>query len=387
MAAIVKGMVAVAELAGVSVRRGNKFLLDNVDLRVEEGDRWVVVGPNGAGKTTMLQLLSTQMHPTIGVVDLLGEYLGAVDVRTSALHRRVQFIDRPPDPAARIAKDVVVSAAYGCLAAGARTTTTWTTRVASLMRMLHGRIWPIAPSARRPRVNANAEIARALMSDPELLLLDEPGAGLDLSGREIFVQTLTGTVPDPDAPTMVMVTHHVEEIPVGITHALLMADGRVVAAGPIDEDDRREDEPNLRHAATRDRGRTLTCAGLPRRTLGPRTAVGFVQPGLRSLAYFAANVLQAISWASWKIIKGSTIMPTWAAGKSTDAIARRWPATSWCRRTGDLVAPVEVQPPPPRRVSQSIRVRITPVATRMATMSSQPVRCHRPSRTPCPKAR
>lgn len=231
-------MVAVAELAGVSVRRGNKFLLDNVDLRVEEGDRWVVVGPNGAGKTTMLQLLSTQMHPTIGVVELLGEYLGAVDVfelrprigvSSSSIAHRI--------PPRELVKDVVVSAAYGVLGR-------WRedyhdmdyARAASLMRMLHvddlaERTFGTLSEGERKR----AEIARALMSDPELLLLDEPGAGLDLSGREILVQTLTELCLDPDAPTMVMVTHHVEEIPVGITHALLMADGRVVAAGPIDD--------------------------------------------------------------------------------------------------------------------------------------------------------
>lgn len=231
-------MVAVAELAGVSVRRGTKLLLDNVDLRVEEGDRWVIIGPNGAGKTTLLQLLSTQMHPTMGMVELLGEYLGAVDVfelrprigvSSSSIAQRI-----PPREAV---KDVIVSAAYGVLGR-------WRedyheldyARAQSLMAMLHveglaERTFGTLSEGERKRT----EIARALMSDPELLLLDEPGAGLDLSGRETLVQTLTELCFDPDAPTTVLVTHHIEEIPAGITHALLLAGGKVVASGPIDE--------------------------------------------------------------------------------------------------------------------------------------------------------
>lgn len=231
-------MVAVAELAGVSVRRGTALLLDDVDFRVDEGERWVIIGPNGAGKTTMLQLLSTQMHPTSGVVEVLGEYLGAVDVfelrprigvSSSAIAHRIPNRER--------VADVVVSASYGVMGR-------WReeydeldyARAATLMRMLHvddlaERTYGTLSEGERKRV----EIARALMTDPELLLLDEPGAGLDLRGREILVQTLTELCRDPDAPTMVLVTHHVEEIPDGITHAALMAGGVVLAAGPIDE--------------------------------------------------------------------------------------------------------------------------------------------------------
>ena len=231
-------MVAVAELAGVSVRRGEKLLLDDVDFRVDEGQRWVVIGPNGAGKTTMLQLLSAQMHPTSGVVELLGEYLGAVDVfelrprigvSSSAIASRI-----PPREAVR---DVVVSASYGVMGR-------WReeydeldyARASSLMSALHvddlvDRTFGTLSEGERKRV----EIARALMTDPELLLLDEPGAGLDLRGREILVQTLAEICQDPDAPTTVLVTHHIEEIPEGVTHALLLDRGRVLVAGPIDE--------------------------------------------------------------------------------------------------------------------------------------------------------
>ena len=230
-------MVAVAELAGVSVRRGTKLLLDNVDFRVDEGQRWVLIGPNGAGKTTMLQLLATQMHPTIGVVEVLGEYLGAVDV--FELRPRIG-VSSPlignRIPGHELVRDVVVSASYGVMGR-------WNeqyddldyARANSLMAMLRvehlaERTFGTLSDGERKRV----EIARALMTDPELLLLDEPGGGLDLAGREILVATLTELCADPDAPTMVLVTHHVEEIPEGITHALLLDGGKVVAGGPIE---------------------------------------------------------------------------------------------------------------------------------------------------------
>lgn len=231
-------MVAVAELAGVSVRRGTKLLLDNVDFRVDEGERWVVIGPNGAGKTTMMQLLSTQMHPTTGVVEVLGEYLGAVDVfelrprigvSSAAIAERI--------PRRELVRDVVVSASYGVMGRWREEYQAMDyARADSLIEMLHvgelsERTFGTLSEGERKRV----EIARALMTDPELLLLDEPGAGLDLRGREILVQTLSELCLDPDAPTMVLVTHHLEEIPEGITHALLLANGKALAAGPIDQ--------------------------------------------------------------------------------------------------------------------------------------------------------
>ena len=230
-------MVAVAELAGVSVRRGTALLLHDVNFKVEEGDRWVIIGPNGAGKTTLLALLSTQMHPTTGVVEVLGEYLGAVDVfelrprigvASSSIAHRI--------PNREKVADVIVSASYGVMGRWRETYEEMDhARALELMRLMHvedlaGRTYGTLSEGERKRV----EIARALMTDPELLLLDEPGAGLDLRGREILVKTLSELCEDPDAPTMVLVTHHVEEIPEGITHALLLRDGDVVAAGPID---------------------------------------------------------------------------------------------------------------------------------------------------------
>ncbi|MDN5761253.1 MAG: ABC transporter ATP-binding protein [Microlunatus sp.] len=231
-------MVAVVDLAGVSVVRGGATLLGEVTLQIDEADRWVVIGPNGAGKTTLLQVLAAQIHPTDGVAGLLGEVLGAVDVfelrpriglTSAALAERIPRSER--------VHDVVVSASYAVLGR-------WREDYDELdheradelldqlgIGRLADRTFGTLSEGERKRV----QIARALMTDPELLLLDEPAAGLDLTGREALVRTLGELARDPYAPASVLVTHHVEEIPVGITHALLLKNGLVVAAGPIEE--------------------------------------------------------------------------------------------------------------------------------------------------------
>jgi iron complex transport system ATP-binding protein len=230
-------MAAVLDLVDVTVRRGDAILLDRVSWTVEEDERWVVLGPNGAGKTTLLQLASAQMFPTQGTVDVLEERLGRVDVfelrpriglTSAALAERV--------PRHETVHDVVVSAAYGVLGR-------WREiyddldhdRADSLLRELGAkhlapRTFGTLSEGERKRV----QIARALMSDPELLLLDEPAAGLDLGGREDLVSTLSMLAYDPDSPATVLVSHHVEEIPPGFTHALMLRQGRVVEAGLID---------------------------------------------------------------------------------------------------------------------------------------------------------
>ncbi len=229
-------MAAVVEVAGVSVVRGTSTLLDDIDWTVDEADRWVVIGPNGAGKTTLLQILSAQLHPTRGVVALLDEVLGLVDVfelrprigvTSAALADRIPKSER--------VDDVVVSASYAVMGR-------WReqydegdlARADALLRQfrvdhLADRTFGTLSEGERKRV----QIARSLMTDPELLLLDEPAAGLDLTGREGLVETLADLCSDPEAPATVLVTHHVEEIPAGITHALLLKQGKVVAAGPI----------------------------------------------------------------------------------------------------------------------------------------------------------
>jgi iron complex transport system ATP-binding protein len=228
----------VVEIRGVDVVRGEAHLLQDVDWTVRSDERWVLLGPNGAGKTTLLQLVAAQMHPTRGEVRILGETMGAVDVfelrpriglTSAALAQRIA-------PAERVG-DVVVSAGYAVVGRWReRYDVHDLTRAAMLMQQ-----WGVAPMAHRPfgtlseGERKRTQIARALMTDPELLLLDEPGAGLDLGGREDLVTRLTGLARDHYAPAQVLVTHHVEEIPPGYSHALLLREGRVLAAGPTPE--------------------------------------------------------------------------------------------------------------------------------------------------------
>jgi iron complex transport system ATP-binding protein len=231
-------MAAVLELADVTVRRGDAVLLDRVTWVVREGERWVLLGPNGAGKTTLLQIASAQMFPTSGLVGVLGELLGSVDV--FELRPRIGLTSAAQAekmPRNELVRDVVISAAYGVLGR-------WREdyddldheRADALLRetgVMHlaDRTFGTLSSGERKRV----QIARALMTDPELLLLDEPAAGLDLGGREDLVSTLSTLAHDPDAPATVLVSHHVEEIPPGFTHALLLRQGAVVAQGTVDE--------------------------------------------------------------------------------------------------------------------------------------------------------
>jgi iron complex transport system ATP-binding protein len=218
------------------VRRGTSSLLSDVDLVIAEGERCIVLGPNGAGKTTLLLLASARMFPTTGDVELLDEVMGAVDL--ADLKPRIGWAssamaaDLPPGESVA---DVVMTGAW---AVSGR----WREQYDDADRQRAERLlvdWGIAHLARRTfgtlseGERKRAMIARALMSDPELLLLDEPGAGLDLGGREDLVDRLGRLAQDEDAPTLVVVTHHVEEIAPGFTHGLLLRAGRVVAAGPL----------------------------------------------------------------------------------------------------------------------------------------------------------
>lgn len=229
-------MARVVELVDVTVVRGGNTLLDKVSWTIDEADRWVVVGPNGAGKTTLLQVLAAQLHPTSGRAEILDEVLGRVDVfelRPRIGVTSAALADRIPRSEA--VGDVVVSAGYAVMGRWRESYDVADfERAASLMRQLRvehlsTRTFGTLSEGERKRV----QIARALLTDPELLLLDEPAAGLDLAGRESLVATLTGIVGDECAPATVLVTHHLEEIPPGMTHALLLKGGRVVAAGPI----------------------------------------------------------------------------------------------------------------------------------------------------------
>ncbi len=228
----------VVDLDGVSVLRGGATLLDRVDWQVEEGERWAVLGPNGAGKTTLLQVAATRVHPTSGTAWVLGERLGGVDV--FELRPRIGLasarLAAQVAPGERVL-DVVVTAAYGIVG---RWREAYDAGDLERGRALLG-LMGVGAMVQRPfgtlseGERQRVLVARALMADPELLLLDEPAAGLDLGGREDLVARLGRLAADLAAPTFVLVTHHVEEVPVGTTHVLLLRQGRVVAAGPAEE--------------------------------------------------------------------------------------------------------------------------------------------------------
>ena len=228
----------VVRMDAVVVRRGPTTLVTGIDWAVELDERWVVLGPNGAGKTTLLRLAAAELHPSAGTVHVLGERLGRVNVfelRTriglcsATLGQRV--------PAEEIARDIVISAGYGVLGRFTeRYDAADVDRANELLdalgvRALGDRAFGTLSEGERKRTL----IARALMTDPELLLLDEPAAGLDLGGREDLVGRLAALAADPDAPASVLVTHHVEEIPMGYSHGLLLREGTVVAAGLLED--------------------------------------------------------------------------------------------------------------------------------------------------------
>ncbi|MEU7881942.1 ABC transporter ATP-binding protein [Microbispora bryophytorum] len=227
----------VLQLQDVTVRKDGAALLRGIDWSVREDERWVVIGPNGAGKTTLLQVAASLLFPSEGSVEILGERLGQTDVfdlrpriglASAALSERI-----PPDEKVI---DLVLTASYAILGR-------WTeeydshdvTRAVELIdqlgcaHLIRRRFGTLSEGERK-----RVQIARALMPDPELLLLDEPAAGLDVAGREDLVRRLGALARDPKSPTMVLVTHHVEEIPAGFTHVLLLRHGSVVDQGPID---------------------------------------------------------------------------------------------------------------------------------------------------------
>ncbi|MFC7547483.1 ABC transporter ATP-binding protein [Plantactinospora sp. GCM10030261] len=224
----------VIDLDSVSVLRSGNHLLREIGWRVEVDERWVVLGPNGAGKTTLLAVAGGRLHPTSGAARVLGERIGRTDVnelRTRIGLSTAVLADRIP--AQERVRDVVVTAAWSVVGRWRESYDPMDeTRAGELLRQLGvgelgERPYGTLSEGERKRV----QIARALMTDPELLLLDEPAAGLDLGGREELVARLAELALDPDAPAMVLVTHHVEEIPPGFTHALLLRTGGVVAQG------------------------------------------------------------------------------------------------------------------------------------------------------------
>jgi iron complex transport system ATP-binding protein len=226
------------DFRNVSLRRGEHVMVGPLDWAVELDERWVIIGPNGAGKTSLLRIAAAAEHPSTGIAFVLGEQLGRVDVSelkariglsSSALAQRI--------PSDEVVRDLVISAGYAVLGR-------WRERYEDIDQQravdmleslgaehLADRTYGTLSEGERKRVL----IARALMTDPELLLLDEPAAGLDLGGREELVSRLADLAADPDAPALVLVTHHVEEVPPGFSHCLLLSEGAVVAAGLLSD--------------------------------------------------------------------------------------------------------------------------------------------------------
>jgi iron complex transport system ATP-binding protein len=231
-------MASVLELSDVSVVRDGNRILDSITWAVDSEERWVVLGPNGAGKTTLLSIASASIHPSSGTARVLDDTLGKVDVfelrprigfASTALARRV--------PAGETVLDVVLTAAYSV-------TGRWNEQYDDIDTRRARRVlaeWKLDHLEQRrfgslsDGEQKRVQIARAVMTDPELLLLDEPAASLDLGAREELLQLLGGYASSEFAPGIIMVTHHVEEIPRAFTHALLLKEGRIQASGPLDE--------------------------------------------------------------------------------------------------------------------------------------------------------
>jgi iron complex transport system ATP-binding protein len=228
----------VLRLTGVGVSRERSMLLRDVSWTVRDDERWVIVGPNGAGKTTLLQVVAGLILPTEGTAEVLGELLDEADL--TELRSRVGISSAAVAeqvPRGEKVIDLVMTAGYGILGRGSEDYDSFdVVRAVELLEavgcahLIRRRFGTLSEGERK-----RVQIARSLMADPEILLLDEPGAGLDLGGREEVLTRIAELADDPLSPVLVLVTHHVEEVPEGFTHAMLMRRGRVLAAGPVAE--------------------------------------------------------------------------------------------------------------------------------------------------------
>lgn len=231
-------MSEILNLRDVTVRRGANEILSHVSWQVTAGQRWIVMGANGAGKTSLMQVCSGFMHPTSGDAQILGYELGRTDVRELrtlvGISSAAVVALLPPE---ETVLDSVLTSAYGISGR-------WRERYDQVDRdRAHDLLadWGLTPFASRRIGNLSegerkrVQIARALMCDPELLILDEPASGLDVGGREDLISRLSHLATVESSPSLILVTHHVEEIPPNFTHALLLKSGQVCARGDLKE--------------------------------------------------------------------------------------------------------------------------------------------------------
>lgn len=231
-------MSEVASFSSVFFVRDGRSILEDITWTIDSAERWVIVGPNGAGKTTLLGMLASLTHPSSGSVSILGEKLGQTDV--FELRPRVGFASSDMTnriPHNETVLDSVLTAAWGVTGRWQENYEDIDTRRA-LRVLQEWRLDNLASSTIRTLSDGEkkrVQIARAVMTDPEILLLDEPAGSLDVGAREDVIEMLDHFASEPGSPAMIMVTHHVEEIPPGFTHLLVIAEGRIISQGPISE--------------------------------------------------------------------------------------------------------------------------------------------------------
>ena len=231
-------MRPVVAVSGLTVVRDGRTILDVAQLEIGNGERWALLGPNGSGKTTLLNVIAGRLWPTSGEVWLLGHQLGHVDLRT--LRGRLGLMSSSVSKSLRpslTAHEVVVTGVDGALEPWWRAYEAEEhLRADALLEevgvadLRHRSIGVVSEGER-----AQVLLARTLMADPELLCLDEPAAGLDLGARERLIARLGQLLVSPSPVPVVLVTHHLEELPSGLTHAAVLRGGTVLASGPIDE--------------------------------------------------------------------------------------------------------------------------------------------------------
>ena len=272
------GAAAVFTLADVSVRIGGATLLDGVSLDVVHGRHLALLGPNGSGKTTILRVLATRLYPSAGGVEVLGVRFGRDDLRSARTRIGLVSVSLDQLDRARARVDHLVAAAA--------TGSTWPTgdpfaagpdglagRVTrALERVGIGHLGERRVDTLSQGERQRVRIARALSLEPELLLLDEPFGGMDLAGRERLVADLDRLLAEPDGPTVVLVTHHLEELPAGIADVALVRAGRLVAHGPVAAiltDGNVSDAFGLPIRVREDAGRWSAVAAPGADTLGP----------------------------------------------------------------------------------------------------------------------